>query len=515
MKLFLGLLIAAVVVLLMLAPMWGWLGAQGYAAIAALGGVLGHGRLSDGVAAFRAGVIIGGSISVLSLLRVAWRDRSLDYLISGVMVGGGLFSLIFFIGLFSGPAAWADGSRAGFPVASGPGVPQWGSRRLYESAVRDRVHDIARAAARGDHRRADDLLAELRQWPTQRPRAEEDRAEYERLNEAFRATFAEARRGEGRGELYAERKALLQQMQQAWPSSSSAGIRLLNDSIQRLYFSMRMTQGVRDRSRGHTLEAWLVDIHAQQETLMAYAPAMPALWNSYAVMMVDTDEELALGALVTAKRLEQQEAMQSSKGGYTGMQAPQFGVHDLTTASRLAQGASQTRWEITEARAQALTDRAGGATATQQDEPAMPPAGRVAQGKGLAGAPHASPSAAPVDPAMGAAVVGLDQLGFSNAAHGIVLPPSGVTAHSRAMLVLDLWEDGTVTSVLIEESSGDPALDLAARIGARNWKYARIVPAGGERRRVLVAFHPPTQDQQAFTPVGPDAPPPPRGEALK
>ena len=67
----------------------------------------------------------------------------------------------------------------------------------------------------------------------------------------------------------------------------------------------------------------------------------------------------------------------------------------------------------------------------------------------------------------------------------------GVYTSMQAVLALDVWEDGRVTAVLVERSSGDDALDQAARDAARNWKAAGKVQVGGELRRVTVAFDPP------------------------
>jgi TonB family protein len=71
------------------------------------------------------------------------------------------------------------------------------------------------------------------------------------------------------------------------------------------------------------------------------------------------------------------------------------------------------------------------------------------------------------------------------------LPEGTVVARNvRVLLVVDVWEDGQVTSVLVQRSSGVLALDQAARAAAARWRSAVKVPAGGERRGVAVEFLP-------------------------
>ena len=94
----LGWLAVLLAVLIGLTPLWAWLGSLVYSAFDVLGHLGARPSISDGRAAFRAAVMLGGTVSVLSLLRVAWVDRSGDYLVAALMLG-----LVFgVVGVFSG-----------------------------------------------------------------------------------------------------------------------------------------------------------------------------------------------------------------------------------------------------------------------------------------------------------------------------------------------------------------------------------------------------------------------------
>jgi TonB family protein len=139
------------------------------------------------------------------------------------------------------------------------------------------------------------------------------------------------------------------------------------------------------------------------------------------------------------------------------------------------------------------------------DEPgaerALPPRGTLEDGTGLWVPPRPRASAAPAqEDGVPANVAEGDQgtLRLDLAAAGFMpepLPPlpAGVVVahHARVLLVVDVWEDGRVTSVLVQKSSGVLTLDQAARAAAAGWRSAGKVPAGGERRGVAVEFLPP------------------------
>lgn len=568
----LGILAVLLVALIGMAPFWGDLGVLVYGAISGLGRLLSNGTVSDGRAAFRAALLIGGVVSVLSFLRVAVQDRAADYLIAAVMFAFLSFVVFVVTGISTDDAGPGSGRAGVDSVVVGEdqrAVPRWYSRGHFEREMLNKVHETARAAARGDLQRAEALMQELDLWGNNPPSLREDRGEYERLREAYNQTVESlaARSGrrtlkqgglatdagavlaplppEEKRELELKQVELLQEMWKHTPSSTNVPLRLLALDLQALAIGSRWSpRKAFDRDGDAALEERLWRIHATQEVLFAYAPQEERLWNAYGATMVDKDEELALGALVVAGLIERRDASASADPGRFDVSNLLLGS-DVYMLSSLLSSASNVRMDILKARAALLlgdddrkatgtaaaasaiidatsADEAGVVVAEpsppgvskadviKQAERAMPPAGLLVDRKGLAlrTAPLL-PSSAP-SAEYGQVQVDLPAAGFKDLRHGIALH-APVAADSAVTLRVDVWQSGVVTSVLIEQSSGDVKLDEAARQGARTWHSASKVEKGGERRRVTVAFKVPVVVEPPPIDV---EPPPPSPAAL-
>ncbi|MGA6183256.1 TonB family protein [Stenotrophomonas sp. NPDC077421] len=556
-----AILIIAVVVFIGLSPFWGWSGALVYGAIAWLGHLLATGPLGDGRAAFRTAVLLGGTVSVLSFLRVAWQDRSLSYLLAGGGLGFVFFLIFFAAGLSPERAARnaAAVERAEDAPEQHGDVPRWYSRAQFEREMVAKVQETARAAARGDRQGADALLEELHLWSRNPPRVAEDAAAYERLREAYNETVDALRKAnpgprEARGTrmpdpataeqirtLEARQVVLLEQMWEQSASSITVALRLMTLDLRTLAVTQWLGRdATADAESDAAMERRLWRVQALQEVLFAYAPMDRRLWEAYAATVVDKDEELSLGALVIAGRLEGRDRKVGADTGAFDVNALVLGS-DVLTLSTIAGSGSATRRDILEARAALLVGKPADdpASAGQgrdaapgdervmevpaqraprhdvQAERAMPPAGLLIERAGLALRPPPEPPAPVPRRDRGEVQVDLAAAGFKVTPPGIPLRPPGIVADTRAVLVLDVWENGQVTSVLIETGSGNPDLDQAARYGARGWRSATKVPKGGERRRVEVVFKapvtvqapPPAEDVAPF-PVGTTPPPP-------
>jgi TonB family protein len=571
----LGVLAVLLLALIGLAPFWGDLGVLVYSSIGWLGRVLSSGALSDGRAALRAALLIGGAVSVLSFLRVAVQDRAVDYLIASVMFGF-LSFVVFIVTGISGDGATGAGSGQQGPSSVLVGedrttVPRWYSRGHFEREMLNKVHETARAAARGDLPRTQALMQELDLWARNGPALREDRTEYERLRAAYNETIETLAARSGRRtqraaglasdagamverltaeearEVELKQIELLQQMWKLSPSSTSVAMRLLATDLQELAIRSRWSpRKPFDREGDAALEERLWRVHGTQEVLFAYAPLEERLWNAYASTMVDTDEELALGALVIAGLIDRSDKTASADPARFDVNTLLLGS-DVFMLSTLLASASEDRMEILKARATLLlgdddrqakagkgeaqdttgtaADPAGPvvsepsppatskADTVRQAQRAMPPAGMLVDRKGLAlrTSPPLPPSSPPAE--YGKVLVDLPAAGFKDLRHGIPLR-APVQADSMVTLQVDVWQSGVVTSVLIESSSGNAVLDEAARRGARTWLSASKVPTGGERRQVTVVFKapvagtPPAVTVDAPSPTAMDPPPP-------
>jgi len=571
----LGVLAVLLLALIGMAPFWGDLGVMVYSSIGWLGRVLSSGALSDGRAALRAALLIGGAVSVLSFLRVAVQDRAVDYLIASVMFGF-LSFVVFIVTGISGDGATGAGSGQQGPSSVLVGedrttVPRWYSRGHFEREMLNKVHETARAAARGDLPRTQALMQELDLWARNGPALREDRTEYERLRAAYNETIETLAARSGRRtqrtaglasdagamverltaeearEVELKQIELLQQMWKLSPSSTSVAMRLLATDLQELAIRSRWSpRKPFDREGDAALEERLWRVHGTQEVLFAYAPLEERLWNAYASTMVDTDEELALGALVIVGLIDRSDKTASADPARFDVNTLLLGS-DVFMLSTLLASASEDRMEILKARATLLlgdddrqakagkgeaqdttgtaADPAGPvvsepsppatskADTVRQAQRAMPPAGMLVDRKGLAlrTSPPLPPSSPPAE--YGQVLVDLPAAGFKDLRHGIPLR-APVQADSMVTLQVDVWQSGVVTSVLIESSSGNAVLDEAARRGARTWLSASKVPTGGERRQVTVVFKapvagtPPAVTVDAPSPTAMDPPPP-------
>ncbi|MDR2189557.1 MAG: energy transducer TonB [Azonexus sp.] len=550
MKTLRSLLIVWVALLFLLTPLLAWLASLVYASIDWLGHLFVTDKISDGRAAFRAGVMLGGSISVLSFMRVAWLDKS-DY----YSIAVGMLSLLFFfltlltgIGADSDQRPQASRDDASATMDNSPRnasrwqtPSRWQTREAFEQDMRKKLHETMRTAARGNMRRTDVLLDELRVSSRNWPRRTEDstrfenlRAKYDPLAQKQEALLPDraqtwARRLAMNSEEYqrmeAESIELLRQMWAASPEQPGIGMLLLVKDLR----SLVVSGGFWPRRRavsGEALESLrqrLRQIHAQQEQLLVYAPLEESLWETYGKTLVDQDEELALGAQVIAGRIEERRS--SGDYGY-GLNSYPMLSSNLKIVSSLLLGNkennSQARADILEARAKQLLAPPSGNVLLSENlsekapvilsqesaalaEQAMPPAGRLEDGTGL-WMPPPEPLPAPPKPTpetdFGQITVDLAAAGFKPQPSGIVFRESGIIVNSRVVLALDVWKDGRVTSVLVEESSGLPGLDQAARLGAAGWRSARKVPESGERRRVTIEFTaPPRRLPFSLTPV--------------
>ncbi len=503
--------IIALLLLLGLAPLWGWIAAVLYGVIAWAGGLFADAPLADGRLAFRAGVMLGGLVSVGAMLRVAWKDRSHAYLIAASALAAGF--LLVLVGTSLSPGQ--QGGNRGAVVGSAPSaadvasarpspVRRWASRSAYERDAAARVQEIARAAARGRQDQAHVMLEELKQWVRRSPRPAVDQALYQQVWKDYEQTYPETRGSRVSPEMALKRYHALRRLWELSSSNIEVGMQMLIGEISLLYIDgMPREHGHDGNSRaGGTQQERLHGIHTLQLALLAYEPCMPELWKGYATAMTDADEEIALGALHISQWCQGEGR---DRNTYAYLDTNRFLLaSDLRIRNSMLSSMTGERAKILAARAEALPGVAvqaaptgGEAEAAAQSTPSvnpetvMPPAGSLIEGKGLALMTAPAPPAAPPEQGWGSARVDLATAGFREQDPGIRLVAPGVTAPVNVILVLDVWKDGRITSVLVESSSGKDMLDQAARDAAQRWSVAGKVAATGERRRVTVAFEPP------------------------
>lgn len=548
----LGWLAVLLAVLIGLTPLWAWLGGLVYSTFDVLGHLGARPSISDGRAAFRAAVMLGGTASVLSLLRVAWLDRSGDYLVAALMLGLGFVVVVVISG--RGGSVDRDAPRQVYIAANdlARGQRQWSSREAFEQDSLQTVEAAMRAGARGDVAQVDHLLSELKASARLWPRTSDHTREFARLRDQYSAVVGkmnalsppsrtgaidrsvlEARRSPEYRALDAESTELLRQMWAASPRRPAIALALLTEDMRALsvrsFFGRRQLPPALDEL---PLQERLYRIQTLLEQVLAYAPNEVPVWEAYSEVMADQDEELALGARVVAGQLERRLRSGVDSRDYLNTGNILLGSDVRLGAIMMSRG-SRERSRILEARASALlgpaadkvsegtSDDAGGDTAASpggmaepglqvvsvtspSDEPdaerALPPRGTLADGTGLWVPPRPRAPAAPAQEDGGppnTAEGDRGTLRVDLAAAGFTpepLPPlpegTVVARNVRMLLVVDVWEDGQVTSVLVQRSSGVLALDQAARAAAARWRSAVKVPAGGERRGVAVEFLP-------------------------
>ena len=521
MKIAIGIFVA-LLMLLFVVVFAGWLGVYIYGGVEWIGHRFATGVLPDGRAAFRAGVLVGSLVSVGALLRVAVKDHSHKYAGAALVVGVGFAFLLFATRLSPYVVIPEEGTLSADVAGSSPAakrteIPEWYSRSSYERDAAGKVHALARAAARQDQQRVDAGLDELQLWARRGARIEVDRAAYDAARDRFNATFDLPDTGQEKAKLSRQRHAALEAMWQAVPDVDTAGRRVLVQDLAMLAFALRLQSARGPEEDGESSDEELLDdrfieLIRLQEAILAYAPTAPEFWASYASTIVDADEEVALGALLLADQLRR--AVRSGRSTrFTSITDEMLYHSDMRISTRLLPDASLARLDILKARAVAII----GNTASAEDsalaeeesksspEQVLPAPQLVSTGKGLVPVPRLTPpSVVTVQPAYELVRVDLPSAGFEQKQRPVVLPPSGISSGGSVLVVVDVLADGSISSVLIERSSGDPALDDAVRLSARHWKALTPIVGDGERRRVQVRFEAPQPMEDI-----PDWPPPP------
>lgn len=522
MKITIGVVIALLLLLLVML-FAGWLGVYVYGAIEWVGHLFSTGVLPDGRAAFRAGLLLGGLVSVGALLRVAIMDKSHEYAGAGLFVAFAFALLLFFTRVSPFAKAndearslmFAESTPAGKPIE----IPEWYSRSSYERDAAGKVHALARAAARGDQQRVDAGLEELQRWARRGVRIGGDREAFNAARERFNATFDMPAGRAKRDKLGRLRHEALRAMWQAVPEVDVAGRRVLVQDLAVFAFALRLraerspTED-EDPREGELLDDKLIELVRLQEAILGYAPRSAEFWSIYAATIVDADEEVALGALLIADQLRR-----SAGSGYSAMTMSisdeMLFQSDMRVSTGLLPEASIARLGILKARAAAMVGKAvsasGGSSAlvegakTSSPEQVLPAAQYVHTGKGLLPSPRLMPPMAmPMESAEMMVWADLLSAGFEQKQRPVALPSSGISSDSSLRVAVDVLADGSISSVLIERSSGDPALDDATRAAARRWKATLPIAAEGERRRVQVRFEAPPRLETLS-----DRPPPP------
>ena len=523
MKIAIGIFVA-LLMLLFLVVFAGWLGVYLYGGIDWIGHLFATGILPDGRAAFRAGVLVGSLVSVGSLLRVAVKDKSHKYAGAALVVGVGFVFLLFATRLSPYVVIPEEGTlnadvAGSSPAAKRTEIPEWYSRSSYERDAAEKVHALARAAARQDQQRVDAGLEELQLWARRGVRIEVDRAAFDAARDRFNATFDLPDTGQEKAKLSQQRHAALEAMWQAVPDVDTAGRRVLVQELAMLAFALRLQSARGPKEDGESSDEELLDdrfieLIRLQEAILAYAPTAPEFWASYASTIVDADEEVALGALLLADQLRR--AVRSGRSArFTSITDEMLYHSDMRISTRLLPDASLARLDILKARAVAIIGNTASASVEDSalaeegnkssPEQVLPAPQLVSTGKGLLPLPRLTPPrVVEMQPAYELVRVDLPSAGFEQKQRPVVLPPSGISSGGSVLVVVDVLADGSISSVLIERSSGDPALDDAVRMSARHWKALTPIAGDGERRRVQVRFEAPQPVEEI-----PDWPPPP------
>ena len=348
------------------------------------------------------------------------------------------------------------------------------------------------------------MLEELKQWVRRSPRPAVDQALYQQVWREYEQTYPETRGSRVSPEMALKRYHALRRLWELSSSNIEVGMQMLIGELSLLYIDgiPREHGNGGDSRAGGAQQERLHGIHTLQLALLAYEPCMPELWKGYAVAMTDTDEEIALGALRISQWCQGEGR---DRDTYAYLEANRILlVSDLRIRNSMLSSMAGERAKILAARAEALpgvavqaaqgggeAEAAAPSTPSVNPETVMPPAGSLIEGKGLALVTAPAPPAAPPEQGWGSARVDLAAAGFREQEPGIRLVAPGVTTPVSVILVLDVWKDGRITSVLVESSSGKDMLDQAARDAARRWSVAGKVAGTGERRRVTVAFEPP------------------------
>lgn len=523
MKIAIGIFVA-LLMLLFVVVFAGWLGVYIYGGVEWIGHRFATGVLPDGRAAFRAGVLVGSLVSVGALLRVAVKDQSHKYAGAALVVGIGFAFLLFATRLSPYVVIPEEGTLSADVAGSSPAakrteIPEWYSRSSYERDAAGKVHALARAAARQDQQRVDAGLDELQLWARRGVRVGGDREAFNAARDRFNATFDMPAGRETKQMLSRQRHAALKSMWQAVPDVDIAGRRVLLQDMAVLAFALRLKaeRGSAEDAASDDdglLEEKLIDLIRLQEAILGYAPKSAEFWSSYAATIVDADEEVALGALLLADQLRRSAGSGGSAMTMSISDEMLF-QSDMRISTRLLPDRSGLRLDLLKARAATIIGNTASASGessaaaeegkTSSPEQVLPAPQLVSTGRGLLPSPRPTPpSVVTVQPADELVRVDLPSAGFEQQQRPVRLPPSGLSSGGSVLVAVDVLADGSISSVLIERSSGDPALDDAVRGSARNWKALTPIAGDGERRRVQVRFEAPQPVDEI-----PDWPPPP------
>ena len=449
---------------LMVLPVLGKAALLPYWLLEWVGGWFVTGQTGGRLLGFRGGVTLAGVPAVLALLYVAVKDRDERYLAGAV----GVFLALLLIMLVVAPAKRIQESAATSvepPVsAQGPvsarnrgaareDVPGRSSREEYERQAPGLIHGIAQAAARRQTGRVDTQLQWMAKWSESVPAGTRVGA----ATPDERQNRAEQLAGQARVEMVGLRGG-----------STPVDARII-------------------RRLPRPPERVLVDVMEKIQAALLLTPEDGYLWLAYGYLLVDVDDEAAMGAMSIGIRL----APGSAEDG----QLPDEWSDRLELM--------QARSAITRVRTHILLNRAWLAVLTEKElqpdaslldyvEQVLPAPDPLEQGSLQVASLRASmPMAMPPEPVRGAQVdVDFDAAGICRDSR--VLPMAVSQEGGTVVLVFDVLADGTVTGLLVDQPSGDYALDSAAVVTARRWCFSQLAgDAGdGERKRVPIHFQP-------------------------
>ena len=423
-----------------------------------VGGWFVTGHLGDRGLGFRGGVTLAGLPAVLALMYVAVKDRDANYLAGAVGVFLSLL-LIMLVVAPARPALQAPGASAESPVsahdraAAPEDVPGWGSREEYERQAPGFIHGIAQAAARHQTERVDTQLQWMAKWTEGVP--------------------AGTRRGSATPD---ERRSRAEQL------AGQARVEMVG-----LKRGSKPVDARGDRRLHRPPEQVVVDVLGKIRDALLLTPGDGYLWLAYGYMLADVDDEAALGAMSIGIRL----APERMGGG--PLPDEWFDRLELM----------QARSATTQARTHILLNRAWLNVLTEKElqpatplleyvERVLPAPDPLEQGSlGVASLRPSMPMTLPPYPDSGARVdVDFDTAGICPGSR--MLPAAVSPEGGTVVLVFDVLANGTVTGLLVDESSGSHALDSAAVVTARGWCFSPLAENDGKgaRKRVAIQFRP-------------------------
>ncbi|MCD9028141.1 TonB family protein [Luteimonas sp. BDR2-5] len=467
-------------------PLLGYLSMLPFALLERIGDWFSPAYFSDGQRAFRTGLVLGGAVSVLSLLWVAAKDTSATYLWSAV----GVSIVLLLLGVTTAPespaqvaernARWARAQRVESPAATAR--PSWAAH-LDQSERR--IGEIATASARGQDARVQALWEEMAAAAAQRPSRRRDATRYN----AARSQYLEQRRamaGQRDVEALFARREALRGMVEADPAADGALQELAHMELTEMRLALIGRRAPEQADElagilsGRSPEALLDSARTLLLQALAVNPERRPLWGSYAITLVDSDAEAALGAMILS--------LPPADDSFAQLAAAQL---DLSMFAYPR--ATRDRWRILRARAELAHASARGADVEartrESAEEVLPAAGWLEEGTGLRR--HGPASRVPDGRRAGSdpgvqVEVDFVQAGIVESTRRLPETPRTHPGRYPLTLALDVAPSGDVVEVLVETSSGDMALDTAARAAGLSWRFA--ASEAGARRRVEVVF---------------------------